>query len=173
MRRFFLLLAMALTFLVASPVMAQEGSTARPDGFGIGLGSGSMSSGLSAKIHRGGTAFQGVVGCGYGYYGRGYYSGWCNSLGVSIDVLKNMPIFVDADVVQLAWNIGAGGSLAIGNRFAVGGQFVAGLEFLFPSVPLDLVLEWRPSLGFHSHYDGGGRLYVSPLGFGAHIRIYL
>lgn len=168
MRRFFLLIAVAMTFLMASPAMAQEGSTARPDGFGIGLGHGSISSGLSGKIHSGGIAFQGVVGCGYGYSYR------CGALGVSLDILKSMPVFVDADVVQLAWNIGGGPSVAIGRYLGIGAQFVAGLEFIFPSIPIDLVLEARPGVIFDTNWDRGLRYRDNYYGFlGGHIRIYL
>lgn len=159
MRRLLVLFVMALMFLMAAPAMAQEGSKSRPDGFGIGLGQGTLASGLSAKMHRGPVAFQGVAGC--------WSSLSCHTFGVSVDVLFNMPIFVDADVLQMGWNIGGGGALAIGNTFAVGGQFVAGLEFIFPSIPIDLVLEWRPRVYVTD------RLHLGFLGAGGHLRIYL
>ncbi len=172
MKKFFSLLSVFAVLMLATPAAAQEGSVNRPDGFGIGLGQGTYVSGISLKSHLGATALQGVVG--YGYYGFGF----------SGDYLWNMPTLVRADPLDLAWNIGVGGSLIFGDgRWGRRGgwyypghdrrgyvaahvAFVAGLEFILPDIPLDFVIEARPNLILFPrvwlHFTGG-----------AHVRIYL
>ncbi len=161
--------------MAASPAMAQS-DEARIEGLGVGLGVGTGLSGVSLKSQRGGgTAFQGVIGC------WGSFNNECQGLGASVDLLVNMPVLTQDGSVSLAWNVGGGGAVGVrggsdwgrhprgrgyrGDNMWLAGQFVAGLEFLFPSVPLDVVVEWRPSLwivpgiyldfanaGFHVRY---------------------
>ena len=164
-----------VAILLATPAMALEGSSTRPGGLGIGVGQ-TFVSGISLKQNAGGNGLQGVIGC-FGYRG---WSNSCRGIGISGDFLVHMPVFLDADVVALGWNLGGGASVGVGfdghyyggdyygsGTFHLGGQFVAGFEVLFPTVPLDLVIEWRPMLrvapGFRIH----------PFSGGAHIRFYL
>ncbi len=157
----------ALAVAVPTSAAAQEG---RPGGFGIGLGQGTAVSGISGKIHAGETAFQGVLGC-YGWA--------CRGVGLSADVLFSMPLLHDEGVVGIGWNLGGGAAIGVGpdrwgtrrynrrSNFAARAQFVAGIEFLFPDVPLDLVLEWRPSVRVVPSFGLGF------LNGGAHIRYWL
>lgn len=166
MKKLVVAIVAAFALMMAAPAGAQAQD--RPGGFGIGLGQGTGVGGLSGKVHTGDVALQGVVGNwwhGWGRWGRHYRRG----IGLSVDLLFNMPTFHDADVVQLAWNLGGGGAVGLaGDRAFIRGQFVAGLEFIFPDVPLDLVLEWRPSVqlvpaNFWFNFGGAG----------AHIRFYI
>lgn len=178
MKNLMMIVVAAFILMLAAPAMAQEVGDGRPGGFGIGLGQGTLVSGISLKQHQGPTALQGVVGCmSYGYAG-----GDCWGIGVSGDFLINMPVLADADVVRVAWNLGGGGAVGVGwgrhwhpqeRRYYssgtahLAGQFVAGLEFIFPDLPLDLVLEWRPTLRILP-FTG-----LNFFGGGAHIRFYL
>lgn len=166
---------LCVIFLFSASAFAQEDSSARPGGLGIGLGQGTIASGISLKQHTGATALQGVIGC----FGARYYYNDCRGIGVSGDYLINMPTFFDLDALSIGWNIGGGVAAGLGfngyyyrdqyyaNGFTIAGQFIAGLELLFPSIPLDFVLEWRPHL----------RILPSPwfnfAAGGAHVRFYL
>ncbi len=174
MKKFWAVVIVVSVLLIAAPVSAQS-AEGRPAGFGAGLGFGSFVTGVSLKKHDGDRALQGVIGCGWrwGYGRRGHRTrgSQCRGMGVSGDLLLSMPVITDEGSVILAWNVGGGASVGVwdhyyeGDRLWLGGQFVAGLEFIFPGVPLDLVLEWRPSLlviptgdfwfgqaGFHVRY---------------------
>ncbi|RAL22301.1 hypothetical protein DL240_10640 [Lujinxingia litoralis] len=159
MKKFSLISALILALvLLASPAMAQEGGGRVPGKFGIGIGDGSVASGISLKAFTGATAVQGVIGC-WGYN--------CDGLGVSVDLLFNQAPLVQAGPLVLAWNVGFGGSAAAWrNRHTyVAAQGVLGLEFIFPDVPLDLVLELRPEISIVPGVD-------FDLDGGAHVRFY-
>lgn len=166
--------AVALTFAIPTTADAQQG---RPGGFGLGLGWGTHVTGISGKLHTGGTALQGVLGTWGPYFNN-------RGIGLSADFLVNMPQLHDAGVVQLAWNLGGGGALGIGpsnwytgrwhrNRFTPRADFVlqvqgtAGFEFIFPEVPLDVVVEWKPAIQL-----APTPLFLFPE-FGFHVRYYI
>ena len=173
-RNLLVVLFATVALLLATPAMALEGSSTRPGGLGIGLGQ-TFVSGISLKQNAGGNGLQGVIGC-FGYRG---WANDCRGIGLSGDFLVHMPVFLDADLIALGWNIGGGASLGLGfdgyyyrgqyysSSLLVAGQFVAGFEVLFPTVPLDLVIEWRPTL----RVVPGVRIH--PFSGGAHIRFYL
>lgn len=161
-------IAAAFAMMVATPATASAQQDARPDGVGVGLGQGTGVSGISGKVHTGDTALQGVLGSWRRRPG---------ALGISGDFLFNMDPLTDPDVVQLAWNIGFGGSVGFSPRpyrhtFEAHIQGVLGLEFIFPDIPLDLVLELRPAVRLVPLRDAfvwaGGEV---PWG-GIHIRYY-
>lgn len=171
MRRWIVALVVWAGVLALSmPAMAQG----RPAGWGIGLGSGTAITGVSLKNQMGERALQAVIGCWGGYRNN------CYGLGASVDLLINMPLITEDDTVQLAWNLGGGGAIGLrsggwarhphgdwrGDSLWLGGQFVAGLEFIFPKVPLDVVLEWRPTL----FVIPTARLWIEHAGF--HVRYY-
>lgn len=108
---------------------------------GIGLGGGTASAGISAKHWlTKGTAIQGVVGS-YGRWEAG------SGIGLSADYLFEGPAIATGEVLDLGWNLGLGAGLGIGNELGVGVSGVAGLEFAFVPAPIDLTLEYRPTLG--------------------------
>ena len=128
-----------------------------PGSLGIGVGSTTLASGLSIKSIAGPSAFQLVAGCW----------GGCDGVAVSIDALATMPPLVVHEALLLGWNFGFGGALGVGDdRFGAAGAFVAGLEFIMRPLPIDLVLEWRPSVRILPDVD------VEPVTFGGHLRFY-
>ena len=132
---------------------AREAVAYKPSGgaFGLGVGSGTVSTGLSMKYHTGSSlAYQGNVGFrsgwgGWGNCGKRYCRGRYDVLGVSGDVLLEQPALVQAGGFNLAWNVGGGLGVVVADDYVdVAGAFVLGLEFNLEVVPIDLVLEYRP-----------------------------
>lgn len=123
---------------VSLPSAALAGASHRTAGStGVGLGVGTVGGGVSVKHFLADShAVQGVVGLGN------------DTLRVSADYLLEQNTFATTDVVDLAWNIGAGVGVGIGDggNLGLGVSGVAGLEFAFVPVPLDLVLEYRPTI---------------------------
>ncbi|RDV37532.1 hypothetical protein DV096_13575 [Bradymonadaceae bacterium TMQ3] len=135
----------------------QEAWAQRNTGFGVGVGSATVASGISLKMPAGPTAFQLTAGCW----------GGCDGVAAAVDFLIGMPQIASADVVTLAWNFGGGGAVGLGGgSLGVAAAFVAGLEFHFQPLPIELVLEWRPGLYVVPDVD------VELVNFGGHARWY-
>jgi hypothetical protein len=138
------------------------------NGFGIGLGSGTGATGVSMKMMAGPGAFQGVVGfwgSGDGYHQYSHIDG----VAVSLDYLFEMPTLVSSPYFNIDWDFGLGGGVGIptgGGKVGIGASGIAGLEFNFTRIPLDLALEYRPTVGLVP--DPGLQL----IGFTAHIRVW-
>ena len=131
-----------------------------PGNLGLGLGGGTHSSGVSAKVFSSQhLALQGVAGL-YGA-GRGFAG-----LGTSLDLLFEQPPLVTTDILELAWNVGPGVNLGLGDEVWLGAGGVAGLELRFYEVPVDIVVEYRPGLLILPVVQ------ADPIGFGAHVRVY-
>lgn len=134
-------LCLSAATLTAGP--ARAGATHRSAGHtGVGLGGGTTSGGISVKhFISDSSAVQGVVG-GWG--------GWGNSgLGLSADYLYEMPPIAETTDLTVGWNLGPGvgvGLYAPTDSVGLAVNGVAGIEFAFGPVPLDLVLEYRPTL---------------------------
>ena len=157
MRRFLIFFALSsllLTFAAAPEAQAQR----HPGSLGIGVGSATLASGLSLKPVAGPSALQITLGC------RGSS---CSGVAGAVDVLAPMPNLATTAPFNLAWNVGIGGALGIGDGLDAAAAFVLGLEFIFQPIPVDLVVEWRPSINVVP--DVG----FSPVSFGAHLRFYL
>ncbi len=150
-----------LFLLMLAPLTASAGTPIQSGGnFGLGLGGGTHVSGLSGKYFFGNDlAGQAVVG----WWGAGRDGG---GLGVSGDLLFEMKPLVSTDPVDIAWNIGPGVNVGVGDATWLGVNGVLGLEFNFKPVPIDLVLEYRPGLQVIQD------LNPDLIGFGAHIRVY-
>mgnify|MGYP000571700278 FL=1 len=137
---------LALTALAASLLWAPSalaGAKHRTAGStGIGLGGGTTGGGISAKHFLSeGTAVQGVVGLA-GFEGDG--------LQLNADYLMEQPVIASAEPFDVAWNFGVGAGVALfpeHNLLGLGVSGIAGVEFAFVPIPLDLVLEYRPTLG--------------------------
>jgi len=124
-----------------------------PGRFGLGIGSGTIANGLSAKYFINKShALQFHLGA---YGGAGFKNRWrtIDGFAVGADYLFEMPAITRVDgAFELGWNLGAGVGVGFrdrGDEFngaAIAAAFVAGLEFNFIPVPIDLVLEWRPSV---------------------------
>jgi hypothetical protein len=147
----------------ALPSLANAGASHRRSGtVGVGLGGGTTGAGLSAKVFLSdASAVQAVAGP---------WGGWGNGgLGLSADYLYEMPTIVEGDVAELAWNVGAGAGVGIYSQSATLGVAVAGvagLEVAFKPAPLDLVIEYRPTLSVIP--DVG----LSLIGATAHLRYF-
>src|SRR5262245_19373484 len=103
LRQILTILASILAFVVAlagpGTASADEGGR-RTQGFGLGLGSGTIANGLSMKYFMGGTALQGVVGV-WGGGGIGERFHHANGLAVSADYLIEMPALASSEYFAL------------------------------------------------------------------------
>lgn len=174
MKRILVALTFLATLLIGGQAFAQ---TPNESGFGVGLGSSNMASGISLKGAGGSTAYQIVAGAWRGgwvsggrigtYRGyRSYYGG----LGVSFDYLYEQPNIASTEPFNLGWNAGLGAGLGIAGNglWGLGANGVVGLEFNFNPLPVDLTLEYRP--GIYIYESGFGIDFVD---FGAHLRFWL
>ena len=161
-------LAFGVVLTLASAARADEGGR-RAGGFGLGLGSGTIANGLSMKYFMGGSALQGVVGVwgGGGVDQRFRHTG---GLAVSADYLFEMPTLARSPYFTLDWSFGLGAGFGV-ETFSNGspglaGSGVAGLEFNFTRIPLDVVIEYRPTLGILPD------VHLHLIDFTAHVRFY-
>jgi hypothetical protein len=128
--------ALALT-LGAVAAQAQIGQAKR---LGVGLGGGTLTSGLSGKYYLSPTsAVQAVVGSRFGW-----------GLSAGADYIVEFPALAEGSAGRLFWGAGAGAGLVLydagGKSGAVIG--VAGvieLGWHFKAFPLELVTDWRPT----------------------------
>lgn len=168
---------LALSTLTASPAQAQ-GKIKQAGNFGLGLGIGTLASGLSGKYFlESNLSIQGNVGLHYyGPYGRCYRRGprrycdrWGDALGLSADLLSERGPLAGNDQVSLDWQIGGGLGLGIWERapvLDVAAAFVLGLQVNVHALPIDVVLEYRPKLIILSDVD------LDLIDFTAQIRYY-
>ena len=147
--------------LIALPARADK-----PGTIGIGLGSATSASGLSGKYYTSPTmAFQAVVGS-FGAAGLNRYSEY-SGFGVSVDALVENSALVKNEFFSLDWNFGLGAGIGLlSDTLSVAAAGVVGLEFNFVPVPVDLVVEYRPTLGLVPD------LHFEPIGFTGHLRYY-
>jgi hypothetical protein len=153
--------------LTLAPSRAHAWGSPR-NGFGIGIGSGTGATGVSAKVMAGPGAFQGVVGFWGAGEGFHQYSS-IDGVALSLDYLFEMPTLVSSQYFNIDWDFGFGGGVGIptrGGDVGFGAAGIAGLEFNFTRVPLDLALEYRPSVGI---VPGFG---IQLVGFTAHLRVW-
>ena len=135
-RRFIL----GLLLLLTGSLSAQNYST----GIGARLG---YDSGLTVKHFLGSeTAVEGVLSFSPKHFQiTGLYE-WQRPLSL---------------VENLDWFIGLGGHLGsihhnkkeYSNSFLVGIDMIAGVEYLIPTVPLTLGLDWKPTINFTNSYN--------------------
>lgn len=141
----------------------------RAEGFGLGLGSATIANGISMKYFMGGTALQGVVGV-WGGGGWNHRFGHADGLAAAVDYLFEMPSLARAPYFTLDWSFGLGAGFGVetfSNRSpGLAGSGIAGLEFNFTRIPLDVVVEYRPTLSILSDVD------LHLVDFTAHVRFY-
>jgi hypothetical protein len=127
----------ALGLLFAAPA-ALAGDTV-----GIGLGSATLSSGVSAKWHaKSGSGLQLVVGP----WGIGPSNFGSSTLALNLDGIRDMPKIGNLGPVDVGWSLGGGAGVAFASSPTVAASFVAGLNLKLQPVPLELALEYRPVL---------------------------
>lgn len=66
------------------------------------------------------------------------------------------------DATNLNWYIGLGGHIGslykkkdYNGAFLLGADLIAGLEYVFPTVPFCVSLDWKPSFNLTSNYNDG------------------
>ena len=169
--------AVVLFFLAALLVGGQAfAQTPNESGFGVGLGTSNMASGVSLKSAQGSTAYQFVIGGFRGsWYGGRFgpnrtYQGYYRGLGASFDFLYEQPNIVSTEPFNLGWNAGVGAGLGVASTgfWGLGANGVVGLEFNFNPFPIDITLEYRPGIFFYENGFGGIALFD----FGGHIRFW-
>ena len=153
--------------LPAPDAAAQE--TAPPASrYGLGIGSATIVNGIDGKIWFGNTALQAVVGV-WGGGGARERFGHFRGLGVGVDYLFEMPALARAQYFVVAWSFGPGAGFGVqtisGGRPGLAASGVAGLEFRFTTIPLELVVEYRPTVAFLP--DVG----IALVDFTAHLRV--
>lgn len=159
-----LVLALAsVTLLTLASQPARAGKPIRQAGnFGLGLGAGTLGTGLSLKYFlQDDLSIQGNAGVYYyGFYYRGrdecydrrgytYCRNVGEALALSADLLAEKGPLLDANELSIDWAIGGGLGLGIWEYqplFDVAAAFVLGLEFNIHAVPIDVVIEYRPKL---------------------------
>jgi hypothetical protein len=161
-----LALVAAVSLLVASSA-ARAFGPAR-ENFGVGIGSGTIANGLSLKLRAGEGSFQGVLGFWGGRLLRKHYG--VDGVAGSLDYLFEMPSLARSAYFSLDWSFGLGAGLGVrdtrGGAFGLGASGIAGLEFNFTKLPLDLTIEYRPTLRILPDPD------LHLIDFSAHLRLW-
>lgn len=127
--------------------------------FGIGFSGGVGVNGLSLKYFASDAqALQVTLGAnGFGSF---------SVIGVTADYLLEMPALAQTQILDIGWNLGLGARALVGDVFGLGLSGVAGLEFLFNPIPIDFVVEYRPTLDVVPGVD------LDLVNFSGHVRFY-
>ena len=150
----------ALTVVTASETAHAD----KPGTFGIGIGGGTISTGLSLKYYTGSSfALQGNVGL-LGS-GRDRFAG--QGIAVSVDGLLEQSSLYRNQYFSLDWNFGLGGGVGVlSDTLILAAAGVIGLEFNFIPIPIDFVVEYRPTLQILNDVN------LDPIDFSGHVRFY-
>lgn len=121
---------------------------------GLGFGGSSIASGITGKYYL--TNRSALQLAGGSWVGQGFaFSG---------DVIIEMPQLVKVDVLSMNWHAGAGAALFSSSEttLGIGVMGVLGLGFQLEPIPVELVMDIRPSfnvgLGYPFYFYGGGAL---------------
>lgn len=159
------LLVVAMAF--AGPSEADAKPIHSSGRFGVGLGSGTLTNGLSLKYFLANAfAVQANVGrAGGGHAGDRFKDN--GGIAGSLDLLiENKPL-IASKLVNLEWSYGLGGGVASRNdTTALAAAAIAGLELNFNVIPIDLVLEFRPTLLISPEVE------FEIVDFSGHLRFY-
>lgn len=165
----------ALFLMVPSTAFAQGGfddggTIGQGKNFGIGVGGGSIVSGLTLKGYfsedLAGQLFIGGAGA-YGYPGYGF--------GLDGDIVAEFPITEAEGVGELFFGLGGGGGLYFNTFYGAGSvNLVAELGWHFTEIPIELVIDYRPTVVFGSYNDDvfTGLGPFVPWGFSGAFRFY-
>lgn len=160
MKRYLALCLLTLGLFFATSPDTAHAQVRAGGNFGIGLGGGSGTSGISMKYFLADShALQGVVGI-WGL-GRGELV-----VGLTGDYLFEGPALFSNGTLEIGWNVGFGPFLGVGDAFWLGVNGVLGLEFNLDFIPLDIVVEYRPGVLILPGVD------PDLLNFTGHIRYY-
>jgi hypothetical protein len=151
------LVAAAGAVALATAAQASEVGAAKK--VGLGLGDGTVNSGIAGKLFLSDKlALQGVVGQYFGY-----------GLGLDVDAVQQLGTLAKNDAGELVWGAGGGVGLAtwdnvIGyegsSSLSVSG--VGQLAWRFNAVPVEVTAEWRPSFFVSSvpGFSSDSQLYL-------------
>lgn len=124
-----LFLALLGTIIISTAAMAQNYKTA----LGIRLSSNDAAINNSISIKHflsGNTALEGLLSFG-------------DPLALGALVQVHHPI---SNAAGLNWLIGGGAYVGFGSSRNLGAQGVLGLDYKFPSLPINLTVDWKPEL---------------------------
>ena len=157
------LLLFPATALAGAPI--QQGSN-----LGLGVGGGSTASGLSAKYFIGSDfAVQGIVGpwnpLALDLLNEGNHVS-NGALGFELAMLLESQPFVNGSFADLAFNYGLGVGLVPTSGPEITLVPIGGFELNIETIPVDLVLEYRPPGWVYPDFR------YDFVGFGAHLRVY-
>ena len=161
-----ILLWLLAAALPARQAAAQEAAPAHK--YGLGIGSATIVNGIDGKVWFGGTALQAVVGV-WGGGGARERFGHVRGLGVGVDYLFEMPPIARSAYFDVAWSFGPGAGFGVqtisGGKPALAASGVAGLEFRFTTIPLELAIEYRPTVGLLPDFG------IALVDFTGHLRV--
>lgn len=138
---------------------------------GLGLGVGTLTAGLDIKYwFNPYSSFQTTIGI----YGPRTFDPDALVLGADLDFLIEPPAFVKTEGFDLGMNIGLGATVATGFEALdiVGAHPVVGLAFHIDAVPIDVVIDYRPTLFIVDELEGTGDLRFDPAHLGLHVRYW-
>jgi hypothetical protein len=173
----FVFVAAAFALLLAAPTSAGAQMETEPIGegenIGVGLGTGTYTSGLTGKAYLDEQAalqlFLGSLGA-FGRYGCGFGCGFAISgdyVGEFDDLLE------EVEAGELFLGVGGGGFVYDWNGFGAGVNGVFEVGWHFREVPVELIIDVRPLLGFDT---GSFRTFNDEIFFdidgGAAVRYY-
>jgi hypothetical protein len=165
----------AVFMMVPSTAFAQgnfddSGTIGQGKNFGVGLGGGSLVSGLTLKGYfndkLAGQLFIGGAGA-YGYGGFGF--------GLDGDIVYEFATIAESDVGELFLGAGGGAGFVYNSFYGAGSvNALFELGWHFREVPIELVIDYRPTFyfgGFNNSLFAGFGGFV-PWGFSGAFRFY-
>lgn len=148
--------------LASTPALAFDAVPRQPGKFGLGIGGGTRTSGISGKYTFSKEfSLQGLVGTD-----SRRLSGGDGTLAMSLSGLVEMPALHEDDDIEIGWCIGAGPFMAVGDQFWLGAHAVLGLELNLRVIPLEFTIEYRPAFQIVGDGDEGLEL----VDFGGQLR---
>lgn len=169
---------LVLSFLCASMAFSHQAQAQvrKAGNLGVGVGSGTLATGFSGKYYADDkTAYQFNVGIHRTI--RAFYG---DALALGFDYMLEQPDLFNDGRFGIAWSVGPGLSLGysegrVRDYFLLGVSAVVGLEFLIEKIPIDFVIEYRPSIFiFNDNFNDRGRdgFDLDLIEFGGHVRYF-
>jgi hypothetical protein len=149
---------------LASVAQADESTSysATPFGragrFGLGVGTGTLTTGVTGKVYLNDrVAIQALVGLGYGFSAG-------TGVDLNVDGIYEMPKIWGNNVISINWQLGGGAAFGfysgVGHGTGIGIEAIGGAGLQLLRVPLEFVLDIRPTVlfgsGYNTFYFGAG-----------------
>lgn len=176
-----LLMSLLTTVVAVAFVALPNGAEAQGIGngrnIGIGLGKGTLGSGITGKYYMGqDTALQAHLGytSSWGWYGcPDGRRGRCDAtygFGLNIDYMVTFNTLAEGSAGRLFLSGGGGGGLSSGGPFnpvLLAANGVLELGWHFSEIPFEVVADWRPALVF-----GPTRPFLAFFDLGFSVRVF-